>query len=135
MHGLSSVPVSKNCAHLVTIQRIINAQIIVFCCIHTVIAHCIIDISSGKAVCEHHRTSRVSIAPASFMVILIVGRSYMPSLIQRSLVIFIRREISAASDRSLAVSNLNQGNQSVDRLVIMSKIAKITKRGSRMIEL
>ena len=66
------------------------------------------------------------------MVILVVGRSKMPALVQRALVILVGREVTRTSDRTLAVSDLDRRNQLVDLLVIVCEIAEITERRSRV---
>ena len=66
------------------------------------------------------------------MVILVVGRSKMPALVQRALVILVGREVTRTSDRTLAVSDLDRRNQLVDLLVIVCEIAEITERRSRL---
>lgn len=67
------------------------------------------------------------------MVILVVGRSKMPALVQRALVILVGREVTRTSDRTLAVSDLDRRNQLVDLLVIVCEIAEITERRSRVV--
>lgn len=69
------------------------------------------------------------------MVILVVGRSKMPALVQRALVILVGREVTRTSDRTLAVSDLDRRNQLVDLLVIVCEIAEITERRSRVVKL
>ena len=60
------------------------------------------------------------------MIVLVVGRSKMPALVQRALVILVGREVTRTSDRTLAVSDLDRRNQLVDLLVIVCEIAEIT---------
>ena len=69
------------------------------------------------------------------MVIQVVGRSKMPALVQRALVILVGREVTRTSDRTLAVSDLDRRNQLVDLLVIVCEIAEITERRSRVVKL
>ena len=69
------------------------------------------------------------------MIVLVVGRSKMPALVQRALVILVGREVTRTSDRTLAVSDLDRRNQLVDLLVIVCEIAEITKRRSRVVKL
>ena len=69
------------------------------------------------------------------MVILVVGRSKMPALVQRALVILVGREVTRTSDRTLAVSDLDRRNQLVDLLDIVCEIAEITERRSRVVNL
>ena len=63
------------------------------------------------------------------MVILVVGRSKMPALVQRALVILVGREVTRTSDRTLAVSDLDRRNQLVDLLVIVCEIAETSFPG------
>ena len=69
------------------------------------------------------------------MVVLIVRRCYMPSLVQRSLIVLVRREVSGTSHSALSISNLDHRNQIVNLFIIVRKITEITKCCSRMIKL
>ena len=69
------------------------------------------------------------------MVVLIVGRRHVPSFVKSSCIIAVRREISRASDGSLAVSYLDQRHLIVNDRIIEGEIHEITECISRMVEL
>ena len=125
----------KDRAHCISVQGIQNGEIIVLCGVYTVVLHCVVNRILGKSVGEHNASCCVGIAPVAFVVVLIVGRRHVPSLIEGSCVIAVGREISRASDSSLAVSYLNQRHLIIDNRIIQCKIHEITERISRMVEL
>ena len=76
------------------------------------------------------------------MVILVIGGSYMPALIQSAGVVAVggeipaaAGEIPAAADRTLAVSDFDQGNLVVHYRVVQGEIHKIAEGVARMVEL
>ena len=125
----------KDGSHGIAVQLIQDGQIVVLCSIDAVILHCVVDRVLRQPVCEHHASRRIGIAPVSFVVVLVVGRSYMPALVQRSRIVAVGREVSGASDGSLAVSYLDQCDLIVDDRIIQCEIHEVSERISRMVKL
>ena len=69
------------------------------------------------------------------MVILVIGGSYMPALIQSAGVVAVGGEIPAAADRTLSVSDFDQGNLVVHYRVVQGEIHKVAEGIARMVEL
>ncbi len=69
------------------------------------------------------------------MVILVVGGRKVPAFVERSRVIFVRREIPARADRALAVADFYKRYPLVDDRIIQREIVEIAERRPGVVKL
>ena len=68
------------------------------------------------------------------MVILVVGRSHVPALVQCTGVVLIGWEISTGTNGSLSVTNLNHGDYRIVVFAVVCEILEVTEGGSRVVK-
>ena len=122
-------------AHQLSVQGVVDMQVVILGGINTVVAQGIIDTLSGQIVRQGHSTGGVGIAPHTSVVILVVGGSYMPALIQSTGIIFIRGEIAAGADGAGAVAHFHQSDQIIIDLAVVAKVGEIAESGAGVVEL
>ena len=133
--GFAHILFRQDGTHFVTIQRVIDAEIIILRRIDTAVANCVINVVSGQAVRHDNGTGRVGVAPVALMVILIVGGRNMPAKIQRSGVFLIGGEVAGGADHAFAVADFNDGNQFIDHFIVISIILEVAEGRAGMVEL
>ena len=107
VHSAANIRRIQNRTHNVAIQSVVDSQIVIFCCIDTVVTHCIVDIGLSQSVYQNNASAGIGIAPQALMVILVIRGCHMPALIQSAGIILVRGEITGRANRALAVTNLD----------------------------
>ena len=122
-------------AQLQAVYRVVNLQVLVLGGVDTIVADCLVQTFLGEVVGKDNVTGIVGIAPLALVVILVVGRCYMPALIQSHGVVLIAGIVAAGTNLAFAVANLNQLDTGIHQGIPVGEVCKGAEGAAGMVEL
>ena len=126
---------SDAAAELHAVHGVVQLKILVLGGVHAHRSDSVIDALFGEVVGEDDVACVVCVAPFALVVILIVGGSDVPALIQRHCVVLIAGIIAACAYLAFAVTDLNEEDAAVDDRVPIAEISEGSEGGAGVIEL
>ena len=120
---------------LETVHGVVKLKVLVLGGVHTHAAHCLVNALFGEVIGENNVTGVVGIAPLALVVVLVVGGSDMPALIESHYVVLIAGIIAACTDLTFAVADLNEADAGVCSSIPVAEVAEGTEGGSGVVEL
>ena len=122
-------------AHHLTVDGVAQLQVLILGGVHPQGPDGLVDALFGEVVGEDNVTGVVGIAPAALVVVLVVGGSQVPALIQRHDVLLIAGIVAAGADLALAVTHLHHIHTAVNDGIPVGEVTEVTEGGAGMVEL
>ena len=117
------------------VDGVADLEVLVLGGVDAHVAHGLIDALLREIIGQNDVTGVVGVAPAALVVILVVGRSEVPALVQRLDVLAVARVIAARADLAFAVADLDQIHTGVNDGIPVGKVLEGAEGRARMVEL
>ena len=117
------------------VDGVADLEVLVLGGVDAHVAHGLIDALLREIIGQDDVTGVVGVAPAALVVILVVGRSEVPALVQRLDVLAVARVVAARADLAFAVADLDQIHTGVDDGIPVGKVLEGAEGRARMVEL
>ena len=117
------------------VDGIVNLQVLIFGCVNTQVPNSFIQTFFSEVIGQNNIAGIVGIAPLALVVILVVGGSHVPTLIQGHGVVLITGIVTAGTDLAFTVTNFHQEHTRVNNSIPVCKVSEGTKGGTGMVEL
>ena len=117
------------------VDGVADLEVLVLGGVDAHVAHGLIDALLGEIIGQDDVTGVVGVAPAALVVILVVGRSEVPALVQRLDVLAVARVVAARADLAFAVADLDQIHTGVNDGIPVGKVLERAEGRARMVEL
>ena len=122
-------------AHHQIIDGVADLQILVLGSVHAHGAHGLVKTLFAEVFGDDNVAGVVGVAPLALVVILVVGGSHMPALIQSHGVVLIAGIVAAGANLTLAVADFDQEDAAVNHRIPVGKIAEGAEGGAGVVEL
>ena len=125
----------NDAAQHLTVDGVVDFQVLILGGVDAAGADGIVEPLLREIIGEDDVTGGVCIAPLALVVVLVVGRSDVPALIQRNDVLLIAGIVAACADLTLAVADFDQIHTGVDYGIPVGKVGEGAEGGAGMVEL
>ena len=122
-------------AHRQVIDRIAELKVLILRCVDTVVADRIVDALLRGLLNKKDVAGIVGVAPLCLVVVLVVGRSQMPALVQCQRVLLVAGIVTGPADLAFAVTDLNEVHAAVGFGIPIVEIREVAEHRARMVEL
>ena len=117
------------------VDGVTDLQVLVLGGVDPVSPDGLVDALLGEVIGQDHVTGVVGVAPLALVVVLVVGGSQMPALVQGHGVLLVAGVVAAGADLALAVANLDQLDAGVDDGIPVGEVGEVAEGGAGVVEL
>ena len=118
-----------------TVDGVADLQVLILGGVHTHVTDGLIDAFLAEVVGQDHVTGVVGVAPLTLVVVLVVGGSHVPALIQSHGVVLIAGIVAACAHLALAVTDLHHLDAGIHHSIPVGEIREGTEGRAGVVEL
>ncbi len=118
-----------------TVDGVADLQVLILGGVHTHVTDGLIDAFLAEVVGQDHVTGVVGVAPLTLVVVLVVGGSHVPALIQSHGVVLIAGIVAACAHLALAVTDLHHLDAGIHHGIPVGEIREGTEGRAGVVEL
>ena len=117
------------------VDGVADFQVLVLGGVDPVIADGLVDALLGEVGGQDDVTGIVGVAPLALVVVLVVGGSHMPALVQSHGILLVAGVVAACTHLTLAVADLDQLDAGVDDGIPVGEVGEVAEGGAGVVEL